>query len=86
METQFASGELVKQGISVEACGLGYLPHPFGTAFELSEARFSLSNLILPACAGLFICWPGACAPQLDQQQPASQFPVPALLGVGLSV
>jgi len=59
METQFASGELVKQGISVEACGLGYLPHPFGTAFELSEARFSLSNLILPACAGLFICWPG---------------------------
>ena len=59
METQFASGELVKQGISVEACGLRDLPHSFGTAFELSESSFCLSNLILPGCAGLFICWPG---------------------------
>ena len=59
MEAQFASGEFVKQGICVEACGLGDLPHPFGTAFELSEAGFSLSNLILPGGAGLSIGGPG---------------------------
>jgi hypothetical protein len=33
METQFAGGELVEQGICVEAGCLGYLPHPFGAAF-----------------------------------------------------
>ena len=59
MEAQFASGEFVKQGICVEACGLGDLPHPFGTAFELSAASFSLSNLILPGGAGLSIGGPG---------------------------
>jgi len=58
-ETQFTSGELVKQGVCVEAGILGDLPHPFGAAFELSEASFSLSNLILPGCAGLSTGWPG---------------------------
>jgi len=59
METQFPSGELVEHGISVEACGPGNLPHPFGTAFELSKASFSLSNLIPQGCAGLPTGWPG---------------------------
>jgi hypothetical protein len=59
METQFTSGEFVEQGIRVEAGILGNLPHPFRTAFELSKARFSLSNLILPGCAGLSTGWPG---------------------------
>ena len=59
METQFTSGEFVKQGIRVEAGIVGDLPHPFESAFELSEARFSVSNLILPSCAGLSTGWPG---------------------------
>ena len=59
METQFTGGEFVKQGIRVEACVVGDLPHPFESAFELSEARFSVSNLILPSCAGLSTGWPG---------------------------
>jgi hypothetical protein len=46
METQFASGEFVEHRVSIEACRLGYLPHPFGAAFELSESGFSMSNLI----------------------------------------
>jgi len=53
METQFASGVFVEQGIRVEAGIVGDLLHPFGAAFELSEARFSLSNLILPGLCGL---------------------------------
>ena len=59
METQFASGELVKHGIRVDPGIVGDLPHPFGTAFELSAASFSLSNLILPGGAGLSIGGPG---------------------------
>jgi len=59
METQFTSGELVKHGVSVEGCVLGDLPHPFESAFELGEPCFSLGNLILPGCAGLFTCGPG---------------------------
>ena len=54
METQFTSGELVEHGVRVEACVVGDLPHPFESAFELSEACFCLNNLILPKCAGLF--------------------------------
>jgi hypothetical protein len=34
-KTQFASGELVEQRVSVEAGARGDLPHPFGPSFEL---------------------------------------------------
>ena len=32
METQFASGELIEHGVSVEPCFVGDLPYPFGSA------------------------------------------------------
>src|SRR6516164_3534368 len=59
METQFTGGELVKHGVRVETCVLGDLLYPFGSAFELSEVCFCLSNLVLPKCARLFTCGPG---------------------------
>ena len=55
METQFASRELIEQRVGVEAGFLGNLPHPFGPTFELRQARFSLSELILPGRTGLSV-------------------------------
>jgi hypothetical protein len=59
METQFTGGKLIKQSVGVEACLPGDLPHPFGSAFELSESCLSLRNLVVPCRAGLSTGWPG---------------------------
>ena len=59
METQFTGGELVKQRVRIKAGVMGYLPHPLGSAFELSESCLSLRNLVVPCRVGLFSCGPG---------------------------
>ena len=59
METQFTGGELIKQRVRIKAGVMGYLPHPFGSAFELSESCLSLRNLVVPCRVGLFSCGPG---------------------------
>jgi hypothetical protein len=59
METQLLSCELIEQGVSVKAGALGNLPYPFGSAFELCETSFTLSELILPNGVGLSAGEPG---------------------------
>jgi hypothetical protein len=48
METQFLSGKLIKAGVGIKGRRSKQAPHPFGSAFELCQTCFKLSNLILP--------------------------------------
>ena len=84
METQFTGGELIKQRVRIKACVVGYLPHPFGSAFELSESCLSLRNLVVPCRVGLFSC--GPCGPFLFNCGKLGGLTVDSTLEAGLKV